>query len=46
MKDFEVKPGQEIQGFIHSLESFGTVDGPGAVSYTHLDVYKRQNPGS
>ena len=30
------------KGYIHSIESCGTVDGPGTVSYTHLDVYKRQ----
>ena len=35
-------PNPDIKGRIHSFESFALVDGPGAVSYTHLDVYKRQ----
>ena len=27
-----------VTGLVHSVESCGTVDGPGTVSYTHLTL--------
>ena len=38
----QMKQEQEIMGMVTDIQRFSVHDGPGTVSYTHLDVYKRQ----